>query len=361
MGSLNVGGAETMIVNIFRHIDRDRFDFSFLVNGSRGGYYEKAVQQLGGSVDYLPKRRQSLPDHYCELYRIIKRGRYHVIHFHTQNAFLTSTQLIAARLAGAKCIAVHSHNTRDWRKQSLLLVHKLCRHYLYRHTDIRLACSRAAAIWLFGTERNVEVFPLPIVCENFLFSESKYRNLRKDAQWEGKAVYVHVGRFSDVKNHKFLLEVFAQIKRLEKDSILILAGDGELREEIKNQIRELNLEKDVMLCGVVADVYNKLIMSDGFIFPSKYEGFPTSVLEAQAAGLPCYISDTITPEIKITDLVTMISLEASAEDWAKTIVIDQKRERTNRALYNQIIAQQYDIDAVTGRLMSLYKEAAEKI
>ena len=88
VGSLNVGGAETMIVNIFRHIDRDRFDFSFLVNGSRGGYYEKAVQQLGGSVDYLPKRRQSLPDHYCELYRIIKRGRYHVIHFHTQNALL---------------------------------------------------------------------------------------------------------------------------------------------------------------------------------------------------------------------------------------------------------------------------------
>ena len=104
MGSLNVGGAETMIVNIFRHIDRDRFDFSFLVNGSRGGYYEKAVQQLGGSVDYLPKRRQSLPDHYCELYRIIKRGRYHVIHFHTQNAFLTSTQLIAARLAGANAL-----------------------------------------------------------------------------------------------------------------------------------------------------------------------------------------------------------------------------------------------------------------
>lgn len=354
MGTLFVGGAETMMVNVFREIDRQELSFDFLVNGNRGGYYEDVVRELGGQVLYLSKKSRHPFRHAREFYRLLRSDSYVAVHFHTQNAFLTAVQMTVARAAGARRIIVHSHNTQDWRGSALRFFHRWFRGYLYRHADVRAACGKEAARWLFGTEAGVEIVPLPVPCRRFLYSEERYHALRKEAGVEAKTVYVHVGGFREAKNHWFLLEVFQCILKEEPESVLFLVGTGELQEAVRERAARLGIADSVVFCGMVTDVENKLILADVFLFPSKYEGLPTAVLEAQAAGLPCYVSDRVTREVQVTDLVCPISLERPPAQWAEQILEEKDRKRSPRSRYAPIVARTYDVSVTAAQLLRLY-------
>lgn len=354
VGALNIGGAETMLVNILRNMDKQRFQFDFAVSGNESGYYEEEIRKLGGIIYHISKRSDSIWKHYYQFYLLIKRKNYKIVHIHQQNAFFTVLQIIVARWAGAEKVITHSHSTNDWRRRSLICLHKMMRRAVNQLADVRLACGEEAAKWLYGTTKGVCIVPLPVVCSRYIFSQKQYLKLREKYGYVGKKIYVHVGRFSDVKNHRFLIEIFKNLKEMDRNSILFLIGDGELKNDIKNLVKEKKLEKDVVFWGNINDVNEKLLMADVFLFPSKYEGFPTVLLEAQASGLPCFISDIITEEVDITELVKRISLKKKAEQWAFEITKTNKYTWESREKYNQIVKEKYDVLVAIKCLMQFY-------
>lgn len=355
LGSLNMGGAETMVVNVMSALAPEKIQFDFVIPGAEQGYYEPVVRALGAQVHHIPKRAESFWQFHRAFYRTIRQGGYKTVHIHTQNAFFTSLQVFAARRAGAQKIIVHSHNTMDWRGGAALRLHKLCCGWLYRHADVRLACGREAARWLFGTEAGVEVLPLPVQCDRLRFDPQKQQALRAQAGLQGKKVYLHVGRFMDVKNHAFLIRAFEQLYRQQPDSVLLLVGDGELRPAVEAQVQAAGLADAVRFLGNIRDVPDKMLLADALIFPSKYEGFPTVLLEAQAAGLECFVSDSITPEIRLTGRVHPLPLSQGPAFWAQQILAAEPG--ADRAADNAVIRARYDVSAVAERLCQIYAGA----
>lgn len=356
-GALNMGGAETMIMNVYREIDKSKIQFDFVVAGDEIGYYENEATTLGAHIHHITKRSESVYKHLKELCAVVKKGQYKIAHFHTQNAFLSSIEIMAAKLAGVKCIVVHSHNTTDWRTGMTLKLHSVFRPVLNFMSDVRLACGEDAGVWLYGSEKGFRVVPLPVSCDKYRYSEEKYALLREKYGVTNRKVYSHTGRFSDQKNHEFLIDVFSEIVKRDSSSILFLMGDGELRTPIEEKVEQLGITGNVVFCGNVNDVNDKLLMSDAFLLPSKFEGFPTVVLEAQAAGLPCYISDTITEKIAVTELVKQISLQMNAEQWSQQIISDMNETHMDRQQANAEIHDLYDTSIVTGIFESIYKSA----
>ena len=345
-----------MVVNVLEALDRNRLSFDFVIPGEELGYYEERVKKLGAKVIHIPKRSDSFWNFHREFYRTVKNGDYKIVHIHTQNAFFTRIQVVLARRAGAEKILVHSHNTMDWRKGMAFQLHMICRKWLYRHTDIRLACGKEAAEWLFGTSKGVEILPLPVKCNLLKFEEGRQKKLRKEAGLTGKTVYLHVGRFMDVKNHRFLIEIFRELHHRQPESVLLLVGDGELRPQIEKQVEEAGLKEAVRFLGNISDVPDKMILADALIFPSKYEGLPTVLLEAQASGLDCFISDSITPEIGLTERIHRLSLKQSPSCWAEEILSTKRMK--NRTADNVRVKEKYDISAVAQRLTELYEQPA---
>lgn len=355
-GALNMGGAETMIMNVYREIDKSKIQFDYLVVGNEKGYFEEEAVSMGAKVFHITPRSVSFLKNLKDFYRVVNNGKYRIVHFHTQNAFLTFVQLCAAKVAGAKTVIVHSHNTSDWRSGMLKKLHFIFRPLLARLANVKLSCGRDAAVWLYGNDKGVSIIPLPVLCEKYKYTEEKYYNLRKEYDCADAIIFTHTGRFWEQKNHEFLIDIFAEISKKNPNAILFLLGDGELKDQIKNKVKELHLEEKVIFWGNVSDVWNKLIMSDVFLFPSLYEGFPTVVLEAQAAGLPCYISDTITQKIAETKIVKQISLNKTANEWCEFILADMACGKIERVSANRIISDKYDIRKVKDIFMELYSQ-----
>jgi len=325
LGTFDVGGAETFVLNLLRA--GEKFDAACVIPDH--GAYEDEMNRLGCRTYHMTRRSMSMLRHHLDLWHIIHDNGYETVYFHTQNAFLTSLHVLVARLAGAKTIAVHSHNTKDWRAGHAGKLHKAFRGWLYRHSDIRLACGKEAAEWLFGTDKGVAIVPLPVNCDAFLYSDARQQAVRAELGIEKDApVYLHVGRFDTVKNHTFLLDIFAEIVRTAPESILLLAGAGEHMEAMKEKAVTLGIDGNVRFMGITDKVPDLAVAADKMIFPSLYEGFPTVLLEAQAAGLPCFISDTIDKDIEVAEgNVRFISLSKSAEEWAE-IILNGKMRRS---------------------------------
>ena len=358
---LNVGGVENMIMNLYRHIDRDSFAYDFITcGGDEHYYYQDEVESLGGHVYRVPKRSKSFIGHHVQFYKTVKRGRYDVVHFHATNSYFTALEVLMARLAGVKQIIVHSHSSSDWRQKERkhgalnAAAHKILRALVAR----RISCSIPAAQWLFGSAQGVEIFPLPVKTAEYLCDETSREALRAEYGVTGKRVYAHVGRFSEEKNHKFLIECFRVIVAADPDAVLFLMGDGPTRTQTEAMVKGTDIETKVIFFGNVSDVGAKLKAADIFVLPSLYEGFPTVVLEAQAAGLKCFVSDRVTSEICTTELVKLLPLEAGAENWAKTLMETGLTSPEDKIKANAAIAQRYDIAVVTHRLEDMYRSMA---
>ena len=355
-GSLNIGGAETMVMNIFRNYEGSDMVFDFAVLcGDEVGEYEQEVKDRGREVYHITKRSTSLIRHHRELIDLVRRNKYDVVHFHSANSVFSALHVFAMKRTGAKCV-IHSHSTSDWRVKHPFL-QKLAWPYLQKHTDLMLSCSTEAARWLFGTADNVGLLPIPVDCAKFLFSNERQAELKKKYGFEGKSIYAHTGRLTGLKNHRLILDVFEKLAAEKDDAVLFFMGDGELKGELQQAIKEKKLEGKVIMWGSIPDVYEKLLMADFFIFPSEYEGFPTAVLEAQAAGLRCCISDTITREVAVTDLVEYISIakEGRTERWYERIKDAEPLPEELRISANRKVAEKYDIHSVVGELQSFYE------
>lgn len=313
MGS---GGAESFLMNMYRNIDRELVQFDFLLR-SRENIYEDEIESLGGRIFYT----SAFPKHYFknkrEVREIVNSNDFAAVHVHA-NALLYMTALSEAKHANIPIRIMHSHNTSAKFKLSLPIHFINQKRLKYLATDY-LACSKEAANWMFG--RDCQVIKNSVDIDSFAFNESSRNRIRAELNISPNSfVLGHIGRFLQAKNHEFILDVFEKCLEFNEDSVLILVGSGELFDKIKAEVTQRELEHSVRFLGVRHDVNEVMSAFDAFIFPSKYEGLPLTLIEAQANGLPIFCSDRISKEAFICDSVHVFPLESEAEYWAKAIV-----------------------------------------
>lgn len=326
VGAMNRAGTETMLMNIFRNIDRSKVQFDFVSYSSQPAHYDEEIERLGGRVFRL-KGTQSI----MKLVSLIKvYGPYDVVHSHT--LFHCGVANLAARLAGVNVRIAHAHTTSDY---SGSLLRKLyltsMRWATTRFSTHLLACSKQAGTFLYGTTSldspKYNFFPNLIDHTEFLNDkQNEVRKFKTEYDMHNKFVIGHIGRFIEPKNHRFILQILKAILKKEREVILLLVGDGDLRLEIEEAAKKEKLIENIRFVGVREDIGVMLQAMDVFVFPSIYEGLGLVLLEAQASGLPCVVSEAIQPEADINlGLFTRLSVNDKHELWA-----DKVLERLNR-------------------------------
>lgn len=315
LGRLDRGGAETMVMNLYRHMDREQLQFDFVIHTEDECDYTQEVEKLGGRIYSVKPFCASTALEYRKQWRLFFREHpeYRMIHGHMRST--ASLYLAEAQRAGLVTI-VHSHNTSSGSGISAV-VKDVLQYPLRYQADYLFACGRRAGEWLYGkkacTGPRFRLLPNGIETDRFRFqSELRAKKRHELGIGDEELVFLHIGRMEEQKNHRFLLQIMKEIERMERKSRLLLCGCGPLEGELRAQAAA-----DVCFLGVRDDIPALMMASDAMIFPSLFEGLPVTLVEAQAAGLPVLMSDTVTDEVILTDLVQTMSLRESAHLWAQ--------------------------------------------
>ncbi|MBR5451681.1 MAG: glycosyltransferase family 1 protein [Clostridia bacterium] len=352
---MNSGGAETFLMKLYRTLDRTKYQMDFCVNLREENFYEKEISNLGGKIYCIPPKSAGVKEWKEKLTDIIKTNRYDYVLRITSNA-AGFMDLMVAKKAGAKITSARSSNSSDGTGIKAKLIHRLSRVLYGKYVDVKFAPSDLAAEYTFGKNSlekgRATILHNAVDLDTYKFYPQEREALRKEFGLEGKLVVGHIGRFMTQKNHKFLLEVFSEIKKMHSDAVLLLVGgNGNLEGEIKQRVVDMKLQDDVVFAGVRSDVPQLLSVMDVFVMPSFYEGMPNTVIEAQSTGLSCVIADTITKQANITGLVEYLSLDESAEYWAQKSLEAAKKER--KETKQDFINAKYDIESVTKEFVRL--------
>lgn len=354
---MNRGGAETMIMNLYRNIDRSKFQFDFVVHTDEKCAYDDEIKSLGGMIFRIPRYNGKNHFQYKKAWTDLLKcnPEYKVIHGHVRST--ASIYLRIAKKLGLTTIA-HSHSTSSGKGLSAVIKNTF--QYPIRYiSDYFFACSKSAGVWLFGNkvciEDNFIIINNAIDTKKFIFNNSTRMDKRKELEVNEKLLIGHVGRFNSPKNHDFLIDIFKDIYDKNNDVILMLVGDGELRHRIEKKVDNLGLNNNVIFTGIRSDIPELLHATDLLIFPSLYEGLPVTLIEAQAAGLRCLASDRITDEVRLTDLIEYAPLNKGENYWAeRALELSQGYERRN--MYNEIANAGYDIESVAKRYQEFIKD-----
>ncbi|WP_369900607.1 glycosyltransferase family 1 protein [Bacillus manliponensis] len=333
--NMNRGGAETMIMNLYRNIDRSQVQFDFLT--CKEGAFDEEIRQLGGKVYRIPYVTDVGHWGYMKALRsfFTENQQYKIVHSHMDK--MSGLVLREAKRIGIPHRIAHSHNTSSEGNVLVKLYKWYAGNAILPSATHLFACSEAAAQWLF--EREVTVLKNGIEYDKFAFSEKVREEMRQELELHKDTFVIgHVGRFAYQKNHLFLVEIFAQVIKVHSNSMLILVGDGPLRSKVEERVKELHIEENVKFLGVRSEVHHLLQAFDVFLFPSLHEGLPVTLIEAQGAGLPCIISNTITKEVDLgLGLVKRISLH-NEKEWLEEInkvkVNGFSREVNEKALHD---------------------------
>lgn len=343
---MNRNGLENRLMDIYRNIDRSVIQFDFMTNRKNAGEFDEEIEQLGGRVYHMSRIAPRSFFRYLRELRTFfqEHPEYKIVHSHLNT--LSTWPLLMAKKAGVPVRIAHSRNASMDR--NIKMVYKaFSRLFINGQATDRFACSRSAGIWLFGKKQveqdTFHVIPNAIQLDRFLYSEDKRQKMRCELEiGEKELAIVCVARFSRQKNHGFLLRVFSEIRKKRPDSKLYLVGQGELEQEIRGQIFELNLENYVVFLGSRSDVGDVLTAMDGFLFPSFYEGFGTVLVEAQCSALPILASDTIPSETKLCDCVEFASIKEAPQVWADKLL---RMVNTSERIDNSALIREkgYDI------------------
>jgi glycosyltransferase EpsF len=356
VGAMNRGGTETMLMNIYRHIDHEHVQFDFISYSQEEAHYDREIEEMGGQIIRLTKTTSIK-----QIYNVIKEnGPYAAIHAHT--LFHCGFTSIAARLAGVKIRVSHAHTTSDHSESYLRKFYiSSMRKVIQIFSTHLLACSKEAGNYLFGRKNVIKptysYFPNVIDYERFLTtSQIEMKKFKVEEGLGNHLVLGHIGTFKEVKNHLFILEVMKKI--VETLSFkLILVGDGELKKPIQREVEKSGLVENVHLLGVREDIATILSSMDVFVFPSLSEGLGLVLLEAQASGVPCIVSEAIQPEADLNiGLITQLTLTDGPQVWAdKIIELASHKEQDVNKIINGFERNGYSIKRGISKLMHIYQ------
>ena len=353
---MNRAGEETFIMNVFRKINRRSVMFDFLCSLEQRGEYDDEIEFLGGTVYHLDSKKtifNATIDTWIKLLKFLKihSGEFNAFHIHTQHAMDGYLDAMIARMAGIPKIIVHSHSTNTLYHPKM---HKLFRPLLAKAKITRFACSDEAGKWLYGENGRFSIVKNGIDTNHFHYSEDIRNLVRLENCWSNNKIVGHVGSLAYPKNHLFLLEIFRELIKLDSSVRLVLVGRGEYQQQILKYVSDNGISEYVTLMGVRQNVNELFQGMDIMIFPSRYEGLPVSLIEAQTAALPCLISDVISNEIDLTDYIYRASLNLSATEWAKKAkyILDNNCPRSDTT--EKIRVAGYDIETTTNEMYNYY-------
>ena len=358
---MNRGGLESRLMDIIRHNDYGTIQIDVFTYRKEAGVFDEEIRKLGGKVYYNPPLNVKNMFWYVNYFAIFlkQHPEYKIIHAH-QDAWC-SVFCKGAKKAGVPVRIAHSR-TAIQNQNIADIVKNIIKVPTRKYATDYFAVSDKAAVWLFGKKiveaGSVIILPNAIENEKYTFSKQIREEMRHKLNLSNKKIVIHVGNFTAPKNHPFLVKVFEKMTEKEKDAVLILVGGGE-QENIISLVREKNLQNKVMFMGSRNDVNDLLQAADVMIFPSVFEGLPGAVLEAQAAGLPCLLSDTITKNVEITPCVEWLSLkDNSIFEWSEKAIKMMELERMDTR--EHFIKCGFNISTLVESLSNYYKEKIEK-
>lgn len=347
------GGLETMLMNYYRHIDRAKVSFDFLVHRQERAAFDDEIEALGGTIYRLPRLIPWSKSYHAALDRFFdEHPEYKIVHVHQD--CLSSVILRAAQAHGVPVRLAHSHSA-DQDKNLKYPIKLWYRRSIPRYATGLFACGKDAGDWMF-CGAPYQVINNAIDMAAYIHDSAKRTSIRRQLGISDELVIGHVGRFNQPKNHPFLLAIFAALLKKEPDAVLLLVGGGEDMPAIQAKAEALGIAERVRFLGVRSDVADLMQAMDVFVFPSLYEGLPVTMVEAQVAGLPCLISDKVPPECILTDgLVDILPLSKAPEAWAEAIRRKRGTPRTDRCA--EIAAHGFDITTEAVKLQEFYLEA----
>lgn len=355
------GGVEAVVMNYYRHIDKSKFQFDFICDNDSTNIPYDEIELLGGRVILIPPY-QKVFAYQKELVEIFEKNKYKIVHSHINT--LSVFPLRAAKKAKVPIRIAHSHSTtnnKEWKKN---LLKQALKPFSKVYATDYMCCSELAGRWLFGdkTYDKGEVFLLnnAIDVDKFIYNEKIREEVRKELNIADDTLVIgHIGRFVAQKNHTFLIDIFNEVHKKNENSILLLAGQGPLVPEIQEKIVNLNLVENVRFLGQRNDTARLYQAFDIFLLPSLYEGLPVVGVEAQAAGLLCYLSNDMTKETKLLESTTIMSLNNTCEEWADSI-LEKSSSFKRKNSENEITKYGFNIKFEAKKLENKYVKFLER-
>ena len=327
---MGYGGIETFLMNVYRNVNKNKIQFDFAVHTHIPGDYDEEIKKMGGNIYYFTSRRKNIIKYYNDWKKFLKENsnKYVAIHMHV-SSLSTITPIVLSKRYKIKNRIIHAHSTLQEGKIHEFLNTKNKKR-VNKYTTKLLACSKTAGDYVFGNNE-YKIVNNGIDIEKFKFDKNKRKEIRKKFDIrDNETVYINIGRLIELKNQKYLLNIFKEIYNKDKLSKLFIIGKGELKSVLENKINELNLKEQVILLENRNDISDILQGMDIFILPSLYEGLPIVAIEAQSSGLKCFISKNVTQEVKVTDLVEFIDINNDYRDVAKQIMKNKNYVRENK-------------------------------
>lgn len=351
VGKMVNGGVEAFVMNYYRHIDRNKVQFDFIIDDDSTYIPREEIESLGGKI-YMVPPYQKLNRYMSALIKIFKENQYTVVHSHINT--LSVFPLYAAKKAGVPVRIAHNHATAapgEWKKNILKYT---LRPFSKVYATHYAACSRYAGEWLFGKKSmkcgEVSIFNNTIDLDKFKYDESVRNDVRKELGLEGKFVIGHVGRICYQKNQEFLIDIFEEVYKQNKNAVLMLIGDGSDRKKIEKKLENLNLIEQINFLGNRNDVDRLYQAMDVFVFPSRTEGFGMAAVEAQFCGVRTVMSDRVPNDAVISNGTLRLSLNGSVQEWAEGILRKKDLGEIEACRYSE-----YDISKESIKLLNYYE------
>ncbi len=355
--SLDCGGVESFLYNYYSKMNQKEIKFDFIVPGSKVGYLEEKLVKLNSTIYHVSSKRNNYIKHCVEVNKIIKNGNYDIIHCHGYKSVLG---LIIGKHYGCKVRIIHSHMAYVKENCFTKIMRKISTILLNKYSTAKFACGLDASNWLYGKESKpgeITIINNAIDLKKYAYNEKSRKKIREELNAQEKIIIGNIARLTYQKNQMFLLQVIHYLKKIDKNILLLLVGNGEDEEMLKSEVKKLKLEKNVLFLGLRKDIPELLSAIDVFVLPSRYEGLPVVLSEVQAAGVPSIVSDTITKEIDVTSNINYISLEKDPSYWASSIYKIYKNMNYKKRLEknSKMKFGKYDIDHQADMLFKKYK------
>ncbi|MDN5372933.1 MAG: hypothetical protein PWR19_1979 [Carnobacterium sp.] len=358
IGGLNIGGAENSAMNICRYIDKDYFQYDYLVFGEEEGVYEKEALHKGAEIIRMPFAKEGYFLYCKNISKLLKENKYDAIHVNT--LWNSGIVLFLAKIYNVPVRICHSHSTESSQNEGIIykVYIKVMRKLITSSSTHLIACGQEAGEYLYGKELYQEAGTTiynGIDINDYRFDQTKRNDIRSSFGLEATDTLLgHVGRLAPVKNHSFILDIFEEMATLDSTIYLMLVGDGPDQQKIKDRILASGLEKRVFLMGNRLNVNELLFAMDVMLFPSLYEGFPVTLIEAQATALPCLISEQVTNEAKLIEISQFLPIDAGTEIWKENIyeLIQKKIQRDYTSI--EYIEKNFNVKNIVKKMERLY-------
>lgn len=342
------GGLTTVMMNYYRAMDKSGVHIDFASTNEPSQELLDELHSNGSEYYCLGERNKNLFKYRQNLKKVLEKNKYDVIHVNGNSATM-ALELSVAKQFGVPVRIAHGHNS----KTSHLIVHEFLKPLFNKMYTHAISVSKTAGDWLYGGNKYI-ILNNAIDLEKYRFNKEIRDKVRRNLKIDNKFVVGNVGKLNEQKNHTFLLKVFAELKKMRADVCLLLVGGGHLETDLRNECRALNIENDVIFTGMVNNASDYFQAMDVFVFPSLWEGFPLSVVEAQTSGLPCVLSKKVTKNVKYLENVFFEDISEGKELWAKKIEALLRLDLSREMAVDKMINSDMNIVGESRKLQIIY-------